>query len=419
MYNINIKENILKKYLRHLWKITFIVIIISSFTTCVNKTEPLPADAFYGTWVSQIDTHETNGKWQMYITRSAFQINIIGGENAGHIYFNINNCTLVENPRSVDDINKHFSNFRYGYKMDGRITSSTWYWNEDNYFIIYIYMHKNGNRFVISYPEDIPPDYPLVFYKSNFKQKERSILHSLFGILLYLVLILPFLIFFSDKTKENIQRMLIFSFCWISINIMMYLPIWFPVLNLLRGLTWSTSWCGYTYGIIWGILCYILFKRYFLENNFFTFKIEKTNIKYIIIFSITAILFQSILALFYLPSTYFNLEWLLYLLTISGIYQEILYSGILLGIMVSCLKENKFIHKNYISVILLSILFGIWHALLFQIDFELNFGIIRFFSTAIMGCLFYLITIKSKSIIPAIIVHNLSNVILTLIQMLK
>ena len=106
-------------------------------------------------------------------------------------------------------------------------------------------------------------------------------------------------------------------------------------------------------------------------------------------------------------------------ITAPGVDEGILFRGILLGIMASCLKESKFIHKNHISVILIAVIFGNVHALYFTQEYEINVDIFAFLFTGIMGYIFGLITIKSRSILPSIIVHNLSNFLAELIRQLK
>jgi len=196
----------------------------------------------------------------------------------------------------------------------------------------------------------------------------------------------------------------------------MRLPIFFNILDIIPG-TWN--WSGYIYGIIWNILCYYLFKNFFTENNFFTIKIDKINIKYIIILSLVTILFQCILSFLFYYSSEYNFEVLLFQLTVPGISEGMLYRGILLGIMINCLKDNKFTNKNHMGVILIAVIFGCVHALWLTQEFKIDFNIIVFIVTGIMGYLFGLITIKSRSILPSIIVHNLSNFFIELISILK
>lgn len=114
----------------------------------------------------------------------------------------------------------------------------------------------------------------------------------------------------------------------------------------------------------------------------------------------------------------FNLETLAFQLTVPGIDEEIIFRGILLGLLMSSLKENiKFLGNP--SVLLTGILFGLMHALTLKNDLSINFNSIYFFQTGIAGYIWGWITIKSRSILMAILSHNFSNFFGTLVTMIK
>ena len=113
----------------------------------------------------------------------------------------------------------------------------------------------------------------------------------LLNVLLWLLIIIPCAIIFMEKSRINFYRILIFSFCWISYAVVIFLPVCY---NNLRFIHSSWNWNGKLYACIWVIICYYLFRRFFIENDFFTIKQEKKNIKITFILSIITILIISI-----------------------------------------------------------------------------------------------------------------------------
>ena len=116
--------------------------------------------------------------------------------------------------------------------------------------------------------------------------------------------------------------------------------------------------------------------------------------------------------------TDFNIETLAFNLILPGIDEEIIFRGILLGLLMSILKENVFSIINP-SVLVTSILFGFIHALKLNSHNSIDFDIIYFFQTGLAGYAWGWITVKSKSILFAILSHNFSNFFGTLITMIK
>ena len=243
-----------------------------------------------------------------------------------------------------------------------------------------------------------------------------SLYNYLLNALLWLLIIIPFAIIFMEKSRINFYRILIFSFCWISYTVLIFLPV---VYNNLRFIHSSWNWNGKLYASIWGIICYYLFRRFFIENDFFTIKQEKKNIKITVILSIITILIISIYSLLFQDKLEFDIETLLFQLTMPGIDEEILFRCILLGILISCLKEKLFLSNKHLPILLISILFGLGHSLFLNSGYSLSFSIEDFIITGLLGYMLGWITVKSKSIFIPILVHNIGNFIWGLIEMIK
>jgi membrane protease YdiL (CAAX protease family) len=104
-------------------------------------------------------------------------------------------------------------------------------------------------------------------------------------------------------------------------------------------------------------------------------------------------------------------------LIIPGIDEEIMYRGVLLGLLMTCIKD-KICFKNYIGILIIAILFGFIHAFQLNTVYSINFDWIYFLQTSFFGFVLGWVTIKSRSIVLPIIAHNLSNFFGVLVTML-
>jgi membrane protease YdiL (CAAX protease family) len=109
-----------------------------------------------------------------------------------------------------------------------------------------------------------------------------------------------------------------------------------------------------------------------------------------------------------------HLETALYQATLPGLQEELLFRGILLGLLNSIFVLPHFrllnVHFGLASVIT-SILFGLTHGMNFSRPFAFDINYFVFFRTAFDGFLFALLAEKTRSIFPSVIFHNLLNLI--------
>ena len=115
-------------------------------------------------------------------------------------------------------------------------------------------------------------------------------------------------------------------------------------------------------------------------------------------------------------------ETLLYQLTMPGLDEEILFRAVLLGLLLTCLKENIKIGQFNLgspSVLIIGLLFGLLHGLTLTNEFSLKFNSSYFLSTFVFGYVWSWITLKSESILQPVISHNVSNFMMYLIRMTK
>lgn len=121
---------------------------------------------------------------------------------------------------------------------------------------------------------------------------------------------------------------------------------------------------------------------------------------------------------FILGKSNFNVETLAFQFLLPGIDEEIIYRGILLGLLMSTLKDKiKFIGNP--SLLIISILIGLIHALTLDKNLSIKFSPMYFIQTGFGGFAWGWVTVKSRGIVLAVFSHNLSNFFGTLVTMIK
>ena len=230
--------------------------------------------------------------------------------------------------------------------------------------------------------------------------------------LLHIVIILPLLlIFMKERTKENYLRILSIVGCYLVYYFALTLQYHFDCFNIING---SWNWDGKIYGIVCGVAMYLIFHRQFSENDFFTLKQNKEGLNSALKVAF-AIISISILGGI-VNDKDFNIETLLFQISMPGIDEEIMYRGVLLGLMCSVLRSGGAAWRTP-AIIINAILFGLVHSLSFS-DGVLQFNTLDFVWTWILGYGFGYITIKTRSILIPMLTHNLYNFTMNLLAMI-
>lgn len=230
--------------------------------------------------------------------------------------------------------------------------------------------------------------------------------------ILHLVVILPLLlIFMKERTKENYLRVLSIVSCYLIYYFALTLQYHFDCFNIIDG---SWNWDGKIYGIVCGIAIYFIFRRQLSNNNFFTLKQDKVGLKSALKVAI-AILSIAILG-GVVNDREFNIETLLFQISMPGIDEEIMYRGVLLGLMCSALRTGGVAWRSP-AIIINAVLFGLVHSLSLG-DGALQFNSVNFMWTGLLGYGFGYITIKTRSILIPMLTHNLYNFTLNLLAMI-
>ena len=238
--------------------------------------------------------------------------------------------------------------------------------------------------------------------------------------LLQATIILPLLfIFMKEKSRENCIRVVSIIFCYYISSVALFLPHLVDSLHLING-NWNGN--GKIYSILCGIAMYFVFCRQFSDNNFFTLKQNRDGLKSAIIATIAIIDF-SILPIILAQNIEelaihkeFDLETLFFQISMPGIDEEIVFRGILLGLMCSILRSGTSTSGNP-AIIINAILFGLGHALRFYNE-EVTFHTGVFIGTSISGYAFAYITVKTRSILIPILAHNVCNFAKNLLWMI-
>lgn len=229
--------------------------------------------------------------------------------------------------------------------------------------------------------------------------------------LLNIAIILPLLLLFmKGRTRANYIRVLSIALCYFVSNLALILPN-FPFFNFIGG---SWNWDGKVYSIACGIAMYFIFRKQFSENNFFTFKQNEAGVKPAMWTAFIIIAIRILGGA--LNSKVFDLETLLFQISMPGIDEEIVFRGILLGLMCSSLRCGRSIALSP-AIVINTILFGLVHAWNYQ-NGALDFNWSSFIATGIVGYALTYITLKTRSILLAILTHNLCNFFTNLVAML-
>lgn len=109
----------------------------------------------------------------------------------------------------------------------------------------------------------------------------------------------------------------------------------------------------------------------------------------------------------------FNAETVVFQATLPGLTEELIYRGLLLGILNKIYLPKFNLLKTHIGwgLLLQALLFGLVHGLHFNNSFEVVFSLQKFFMTFGLALVLGWLRERTGSTAPAIIFHNLWNLI--------
>jgi len=225
-----------------------------------------------------------------------------------------------------------------------------------------------------------------------------------------LFIISPFLFLSIKNTqKETIKIVFILFAFIISHQCLLYIPIAFKELCFV-GSKWN--WSGKIYAILGSFVFLLCYRKFKMKDYFLTFNQNKSFVKkgtWIVVIVLSIHLLINVIT--FSPKI-ISTETIFYQLTMPGIDEEIAYRGIMLGLLIKVLKSNILIFNLKAfnpSIVITSILFGLAHGLNLSNSYEIIFNFPSFLSTFVMGVIWAWLTIKSGSILLAMLSHNLGN----------
>ena len=218
----------------------------------------------------------------------------------------------------------------------------------------------------------------------------------------------------KGRTKDNYFRIFSFALIYVFYQIALVLPKLSENLNFIGG---GWNWDGKIYGILFGVICYFFFRKHLGENDFFTFRQDKKNFKKALAAAVASVL--AVAAVAYLTgSSEFSAETLAFQLTMPAIDEEIMFRGVLLGLLMSGLRK-KIVFWGSPALWLTAILFGLMHALTLDKNFSVGFEPIYFLHTGFGGLIFGWIALKSRSILLPVLAHGFANFFAALVTMIQ
>ncbi|MTG98922.1 CPBP family intramembrane metalloprotease [Myroides sp. BIT-d1] len=238
----------------------------------------------------------------------------------------------------------------------------------------------------------------------------------IFEALMQLGALLPLMILFmKDRGKKDFMRIGIFCFVFVLYSFALRLAHVFDSFYIIKG---NWNWNGKLYGVLCGGVCYFAFRSYFKQHNFFTLRQAPDSQKGVRIATFSIALLAVLVWWYAGNGGEWNVETLAFQLTLPGIDEEIMFRGVLMGLLLSSLKSNvKYIGNP--SNLIIAMLFGFVHAFVLSREYAVSFDIVYFIQTGFAGYIYGWIAIKSKSILFPIVAHNGSNFFGTLTMMLK
>ncbi len=224
-----------------------------------------------------------------------------------------------------------------------------------------------------------------------------------------LVIALALTIFFkgeNDRFLKVIGLVTIYHLLYVTL---LYLPI--EVSSMYLG---TMNWSGKMIAFGFSILFYFLTKDSLEGNDYVSSIPEKDRLKKVVAVGLITVAVMCLLTFMFSSGKPMEIEKLMFQLTMPGLDEE-LWRGILLGLLILVTKEGKF-KFGHPALWTTTIIFSLGHSLYFQ-NWELGFAVDAFIVTGVLGFILGWMTLTTRSILPAIIFHNLINFSTNILEM--
>ena len=230
------------------------------------------------------------------------------------------------------------------------------------------------------------------------------------AIIIQLAVISPIIAISYNRHENRWIHLLLFALYYFFYQTLLAVPNWFPALRIIES-SYHWNWSGKIYAITGSFLFYILFRKRFANYDYITFK-QKNALNPQFYITIAIFLLTIALAVISIKTSGERLAYFSFQLTIPGLDEELAFRGILLGLLSNSLKPK--IHIGAVnpgnpSLLITSILFGLCHSIQIDNNLVLYQNWFEFANSFVIGLLLGWMTIKSGSILRAILTHNLIN----------
>lgn len=215
---------------------------------------------------------------------------------------------------------------------------------------------------------------------------------------------------YAQNKTSDLRPLLFFVLVYITAAILINQ---FASVTLFAHQHWN--WTGKALALLFGLVAAFVLTNFKPATFGLTTRVHWTGTKTLLI--VCGIYFIARVALYMRSgeaTAAINTESLLYQATLPGIQEELIFRGILMGLLASVLKQPQFEFLNVSfswPVIITSLLFGLAHGLSYHPQAGLQINYFLIFRSAFDGFLFALLAQKTQSLLPGILFHNLLNVL--------
>jgi len=223
--------------------------------------------------------------------------------------------------------------------------------------------------------------------------------------------------FSGDKEKR--KYLLLFIAIFAFDQLMASLPLIFPTIDLLGG---KYNWTGKSLTTVFSVII-IFFLRNKFRNLDFTFSLKQVpgSLRLVLIVISVVTVIHIVSCYFTIPVMTATWEDHLFQLTLPGISEEVMFRGVLLGLL-----NGVFISRRNIlgaclgwGTVVTAGLFGLMHGIWIDGNLHFHMNVFIIILPLFEGFLFAWIRERTKSLVIPIIYHNFLNEITNLVPLIK
>ncbi len=236
----------------------------------------------------------------------------------------------------------------------------------------------------------------------------QNILPSLIALALSLPLIFSFKANHTLPAKR-IGLLLLYQSVYL---VLIFLPLQFAVLSIPAS---TMNWSGKLLALAFSTTFYLFYKPVFEKTDFMKISPAKGSLKSVVLVGMIILAVMCALTLAFSKGKPLDIERLAYQATMPGLDEE-LWRGLILMLIIPLMQESKY-RLGHPGVWFTTIIFALGHSLYLQ-DWQFGFAADAFVVTGVLGYILGWTILRTKSILPALILHNLINFSTNLLEML-